>query len=210
MSDPHRIRQKRQGYTRDYLFGTDTLTCIVRDTSGRREYSVAYQTIDPGTTSTLTVNRTPRLGLIFLVCLLLIFAMGTATAADMPDSVVTALGLAALVVFLVGLTNRWTGLFSATFTLMPVRPAPPGTNGTLMILHDGLQDDVIAAIRDARNRQLATLYGQVNPDADPAIEAKRMAWLLDIGAIDQQHHDRQMARLAFARDPVVLPAGPVN
>ena len=181
MTEPHHIRQARSGYKREFTFGSEKLTCKLRDPSGEREFSVPYEAIDVSSPSTLTLYKTPLVGWLFLLGVLCCIGAATAGGAGLPDLVSTSLFAFGMLLFGVALANRWTGWFSAKFTVLRISPPPPGTNAALMIINDQKHDEVMETLRGKWKERLKTLYGRANPNADHTQESTRLAWLRDRG-----------------------------
>jgi len=187
------ITQSKFGRKTTFQFGDDKLAFTLSDQTGRAEWAVFYDAIDPENSSTVTVNAGQRY--FPPVLILAVLAMIAAGSFGAPPMI---LGSLPLVIFIAIWALRYSKIISVGFTILPV--AGRGAVNRVRIIRDKNHDRILQRIKTARIARIRRLHLAVNPAAHPADEAKKFRWLWDHGIIDEAEYRAAMGQLAPEAD----------
>jgi hypothetical protein len=194
MSSELVIDQRKLGHSRKFQFAHENLIYTLRDPSGERTFSVPYQIIDASNVSEVRstnprfVQRLNRAAIVGFVA-----SFAIASVSNPAGAVV---GISSVIAFVGIWAAHSMGLFSVSFTHIPMSPVPAGAKSNLLsIIKDDRRDQVVAELRKRSHDRLRALYGTANLAGNPEQEAGRLKWLKDRDVISDREYEEQMSRL---------------
>lgn len=195
--------QKRVGLRFSFEVGENGLTCTMRDSSGERGATFAYEALDPTVLGHLTLKRTPlfiRLCGLWAISYLMIPLFVTASDSAGVIWAIVATGFSFLVI-----VARLSHRLDIKFDLLHVQPGTPGSWGPIRIIADETGREIVQAVTAAWRSKLNRLYGRANLNADPNAEATRLKWLRDRGILSEQEFCAELAQIGTANEPATPP-----
>jgi hypothetical protein len=201
--------QKKFGVRIEIRCEPERLSYSIRDYSGGRTFTAPYETLAIDNLPTLTFANMAFFRRTLLIPLSLLI-LSILTTQNTPLS--EGIALLCFICFAGLLSAKLRNFFSVTFTQIPMQPLPPGSDGHLIrIIQDKNHDDILAnIIRHWKARMLA-LYGEVQPNIDPEIQAARFNWLRKHNVIDDKELRIAMSKIeALVKAGVEQPSGSIN
>ena len=194
MSGNLTIRQRMLGHSRVFQFERESLLYTLRDQSGERTFSVPYQVIDAKNVSGVR-SKNPRFART-LTRAAIVGALAAFAITTVNSTIGAIVGIASVCAYAMIWAAETAGLFSVSFTHIPMAPVPPGANSNLLsIIGDQNRDQIVDELAKRSRERLRALYGTVDLSGDQGREAARMQWLKERGVISEDEYSEQMKRL---------------
>lgn len=176
-----RITQRRFTNRTEFEFGDESLEYSVRDSNGRRAFTLDYLDFKRGSGTLEERNAWWRnAGILWVAIGVVQMLVWYSQSGVLRSSFWFLLGVVCLGVY---------RLSSATYS---VHDTP---EGRIFVLRDRKHDRILEELDARRRHRLKDLHGEVNLTNGPDHEVAKFKWLADQGAITKEERDQKIAEV---------------
>ncbi|HET8611978.1 MAG TPA: hypothetical protein VFL92_04345 [Sphingomonas sp.] len=191
--DDIEITQSRFGTKLRFKFLADHFEADWADASGRRTFSVPYESLNLKSTATLTVNNNVfgwRLRLIPLATFILGVVLG-----GFAVNIAGLIELLSIIAFVGLLGCSYLKLFRVSFILIPLSPVPPGGVNALWVIDDRRRDAIMQELVQHWRSKLRLKFAAIDLANDRQRELAKFNWLKEHEVIDESEYREAMRLL---------------